>query len=222
MTTTDAIALIHWPPCPLQLPERVRLGQHAEIVDVPAFLACQLSRLDSPSRRLRECAQEALERLAEKIHTSTTTHMTLSFATVFPGGKPTLFLEKIVLPYRYELRQQYPDLIPKIHTFRLGARWRAGMKMHMVYGNRTKERRQFNLEYPELDTCHGVQKCFITCLHAPQPGIRIEIDGTVVNDLLFMANDGFDSPDQFYDWFGHPFKTVTHEGQIVHWTDFRY
>ena len=152
--------------------------------------------------------------------------MTLSFSTHHPSGSPTLFEQKILWPYEPQIQYHHPDLIPKIHTFRLGARWRAGMKMHMVVGNRTRERRQFNHDYPALLHCHGVQKCIITYLHRPsnQPAsIRIEVEGKVVeNDLLFMVHDGFDGPDQFLHWFGHPFKTVTHEGQIVHWTDFRY
>src|SRR5690606_30543702 len=80
-----------------------------------------------------------------------TASMTLGFTTHFQDGTPTLFVEKIVLPYRSELRNQYPDIAPKIHTFRLGYRWRAGMKMHLVTGNRTPQRRQFGQAIPELE-----------------------------------------------------------------------
>lgn len=149
--------------------------------------------------------------------------MTLGFSTHHSNGIETLFEQKILLPYKPELQQQYPDLLPKIHTFRLGTRWRSGMAMHMVTGDRTPQRRQFNEGIPELATCKGVQKCFITIFWKnSEPEFRIEIDNRVVNSLLFMANDGFDGPDQFFDWFGHPFKTVSHEGQLVHFSNFRY
>lgn len=62
MTTAHAHALLTWPPCPLALPPRVRLGPHAEVVDTAEFLACQLSRLqeDDIPPILRKLAQEAL------------------------------------------------------------------------------------------------------------------------------------------------------------------
>lgn len=148
--------------------------------------------------------------------------MTLGFSTQHRDGTPTLFEQKILLPYEKQIEYRYPNLIPKIHTFRLGHRWRSGMKMHMVTGNRTKQRSQFNAGYPQLEFCTRTQECVITCVQAPMPGIRIEVEGKEINDLLFMVNDGFDNPDQFFDWFGHPYKPTEHVGQIVHWTDFRY
>lgn len=151
--------------------------------------------------------------------------MTLGFSTTHPAsGKPTLFEQKILLPYKPDLQQKYPDMLPKIHSFRTGKRWVAGKAMHMVVGNRTAHRRQFNRDVPELEFCQGVQECHITILRMGdgRPAIRIEVDGRIINTLLFMANDGFDSPEQFLDWFGHPFKTAEHVGQIVHFTKFRY
>jgi len=149
--------------------------------------------------------------------------MTLGFTTTHPSGKPTLFEQKILLPHKPELQQRHPDMMPKIHTFREGSRWRAGMAMHMVVGNRTAQRRQFNLDVPALEKCYAVQECHITVARINgQPSIRIEIDRRLINSLLFMANDGFDNPEQFIDWFGHPFNTAVHVGQIVHFSNFIY
>lgn len=148
--------------------------------------------------------------------------MTLGFTTHFPDGTGTLFEQKILLPYKPELQQQYPYLLPKIHTFRLGARWRAGMIMHMVTGNRTRQRRQFNQDIPELQTCISVQRCVIRTVNFPMQAFSIEVDGKPVNEMLFAVNDGFDGPDQFFEWFGHPYKSTCHEGQIIHFTNFLY
>lgn len=147
--------------------------------------------------------------------------MILPFSTHHRNGEPTLFEERILLPYVPAIAAGYPNLIPKVHTFRLGQRWQRGMKMHMAIPNRTKAYRQFNAGIPELEFCNGQEPCVITWLH-PKREFRIEIGGVVVSDLLFMANDGFDKPDLFLEWFSHPFKTVTHIGQIVHFTSFRY
>ena len=148
--------------------------------------------------------------------------MTLGFTTHFPDGQPTRFEQKILWPYERQVQFYYPDLLPKIHSFRLGNRWKAGMKMHMVTGNRTRQRGQFNLDYPQLQVCTGTQECVIRTVNIPMKGFSVGIDGREVSDLLFMVNDGFDGPDRFFEWFGHLFKSTEHVGQIVHWTDFKY
>lgn len=148
--------------------------------------------------------------------------MTLGFTTHFPDGTPTLFPQKIMLPYDHDLQQQYADRLPKIHTFRLGNRWQAGKKMHLVTGNRTPNRQQFGLHIPELERCHSVQTCIIRTINLPLKAYAVEIDGKEVDPLLFAVNDGFNSPDRFLEWFGHPFKPTRQEGQIIHFSDFRY
>jgi len=151
--------------------------------------------------------------------------MTLGFTTHFNDGEPTWFPEKIMLPYRYELRQQYPNILPKIHTFRLGSRWKAGMRLHLVTGNRTPQRAQFGQAIPELAYCNGTQECVIRTINRPMPAFSIEVDGRLLEkdwELLFLVNDGFDSPSRFFEWFAHPFKPTEHVGQIVHFSNFRY
>lgn len=152
--------------------------------------------------------------------------MTIGFSQRHPSGTPTLFKERILLPYKQEIKIEHPALQPKIHTFRLGNRWKAGMRMHMVYGNRTQSREQFNVGVDALEYCVSVQKCTIVCpRNMPTGTLEVRVDGKLLNttDLInFMWNDGFDTPKLFFDWFGEPFKVVTHVGQIIHFTQFKY
>lgn len=148
--------------------------------------------------------------------------MTLGFSTHFQDGSPTQFQQKILLPYRPAMLDCFPDLLPKIHTFREGKRWRAGIKMHLVVNNHTPQRYQFGKDIPELEYCKSVQDCTILCIGDV---ITIFIDGTPLTTgetMLFLTNEGFPGPRRFVEWFGHPFKEMKHEGQIVHFSNFRY
>lgn len=157
--------------------------------------------------------------------------MTLGFSTHWPRSKqPTLFPQKIMLPHVAAIRDELPDLIPKIHTFRLGHRWRPGMKIHMVTGNRTPHRHQFNQAIPALQTCVSVQEALISILPT---GIAITVGTPDVSQrwltrpelLLFAANDGFNSIEEMERWFyprGYTPVNKVYTGQIVHWTDFQY
>lgn len=114
----------------------------------------------------------------------------------------------------------YPDLlIPKIHTIRKDekGRWREGMDINFVLYNRTKKRWEF-----ALGTCMGVQKIRIQkCANNDSKGIFI--DGKLLgHDILpipieFAHNDGFDTMQQFEEWFAEDF-----EGVLIHWTAKRY
>lgn len=161
--------------------------------------------------------------------------MTLGFLQYWRDSQAqTLFKEKIRLPYVPYLQKGYPTLLPKIHTFRNGSRWRAGMRIHMVTGNRTPQREQFNIDIPELQTCISVQNAIIRNIIGG--GVSIEIlrsDFSTLKfltreeQLLFAANDGFNSLEEMKIWFfpknksGHtPGYRV--DGQIIHWTSFKY
>lgn len=160
--------------------------------------------------------------------------MTLGFSTHYP--KPnhqvgTLFAAKIMRPYSPGIARAMPDLLPKIHTFRLGNRWRAGMTIQMVTGNRTLRRYQFNAGIPELSTCISAQPAQI-CINVDRY-IDIAV-GEPYKDqrwltreelLLFAVNDGFNSLEELTRWFFPKGYTGTYEplvGQIVHWTSFKY
>jgi hypothetical protein len=140
--------------------------------------------------------------------------MTLGFKKTFPWGEPTYFKEKILAGAGYG-----PIVSPpKIHTIREGNRWGPGMIIHMAYGVRTKKYEQFNKGIEGLSVCKSVQSINISW--KSNPFIHVYVDGKelsppIIN--LLWSNDGFDSYNQFHRWFSKDF-----EGQIIHFTDFRY
>jgi hypothetical protein len=49
---------------------------------------------------------------------------------------------------------------------------------------------------------------------------RVNIDGRWITDAelkILSVNDGFDSVDDFFEWFNEDFA-----GKIIHWTDLKY
>lgn len=130
--------------------------------------------------------------------------MLLGFRTKY-RDKPTNFVDKILTGV-------------KIHTFREDPsnRWEAGKRIHMATGIRTKQYHQFN----EAD-CTGTQELWID-FHSPLNGLpcTVYIDDRELSDeevMRLIANDGFDTIDDFLAWFRPDFN-----GKIIHWTDFRY
>ena len=124
-------------------------------------------------------------------------------------------------------KKQFPDKImagTKKHTIRedVPNRWQSLMKIHMGTGVRTKHYKCF-----KEAVCTGVQKIKITHGHGQ---VFVSIDdvffynstertGSVMDlKMLELAmNDGFNSVEEFFDWFRFDF-----EGKIIHWTDLRY
>lgn len=107
--------------------------------------------------------------------------------------------------------------MPKLHTIREDSsnRWRAGMDIHFVINNRTKNRFQF----APVVNCVSIQnieiKYFKTFVYP-----EVIIDGKMMSYLALgdvAINDGFDSVDDFFAYFNKDFK-----GKIIHWTDLRY
>jgi len=148
--------------------------------------------------------------------------MILGFKTQIEGN-PTFFVEKIracVSPINEK------TWTPKIHTIRKGNRWKAGIKMQLAIGVRTKDYYQFNTgEYAALDHCVSVQHIQID--NNSRVGKRIFVEDDTDNifpkrlsesEIEQLAiNDGFNSVDAFWNWF-----SVSFIGQIIHFTDFRY
>ena len=100
----------------------------------------------------------------------------------------------------------------KLHTVREDrtGRWKAGMKIHFATGVR-----QTNYNCFKEGVCKSVQDIMIQ-------GYRVYIDGRkLASDELeyFANNDGFDTLEEFWDWF-IPYTPFV--GKIIHWTDLKY
>jgi hypothetical protein len=125
------------------------------------------------------------------------------------GKEDTDFVRKIQASFYPEL---YPDIKPKLHTIRTGNRWRAGMKIHFLTGNRTPNRNQF-----KLSTVTSVQD-FKILWH--KDNYQLFVDGNEIDfteEFNLAENDGFDDFDDFLDYFNKDFQ-----GQIIHWTNKMY
>jgi len=149
--------------------------------------------------------------------------MTLGFSEKHPDGTPTEFRERILMPLFPQIGEYRPDLKPKLHTFRVGTRWRKGMRIHMVYGNRTQRRTEFNKDIPELEYAKEVQECQI-CVDSGT-GVSIIVDGRPLCRIEtdeFIERDGFSTREKFIKWFGKPGQTVLHTGQLIQFSDFKY
>lgn len=167
--------------------------------------------------------------------------MIAGFKTKFEDGTPTFFLPAIYKslmflgqehlmnkPFEYDEMLKVKD-IPhcKIHTIRAGNRWRAGMTMHMATGVRTKN---YNC-FAEL-VCKSVQDISIVFYNSPRPYITNVIIDNVIHTFGISESiarmDGL-SYNRFIDWFfsaSQPFgennEFKRFEGQIIHWTNFKY
>lgn len=138
--------------------------------------------------------------------------MTLGFSTEI-AGKPCFFPEKIEACLGEENGFQ-----PKPHTIRKGERWRRGLTIHMVTGNRTKNRTLFRKAY-----CSGIQK-----IEAFWRGYTfyLSVDNYVLTppQLEILAqNDGFENAGELEKFFEKNMRRYeTFTGQLVHWTNGRY
>lgn len=166
--------------------------------------------------------------------------MTLAFSTQL-NGKPTFFVTKIltglyfkhIVTYNecFDFAKKYFDkndealkigMPPKIHTIRHDEkdRWKAGMNIHFVINNRTKNRYQF----APVVKCTSVQEINIVYWYNPKTEMfdkpEVYIDKKVLNKTKLEAlalNDGFDSVKDFFAYFKTNFN-----GKIIHWTNTRY
>lgn len=100
----------------------------------------------------------------------------------------------------------------KIHTLRedLNERIKVGMVLDHCTGVRTK-----NFKKHHKTTCKRIDHIFI------EPRFkRVWINGTLLTEFefqLFFHNDGFDSSEDFWNWF----KEVK-VYRLIQWTDFTY
>lgn len=122
------------------------------------------------------------------------------------------------------------SLPPKIHTIREDKtnRWQVGKMIDFYINNRTKKAFCFAPSVPII----SIQSIYIhhTISSAGTPLVYIEIDKRCFDTYNVMdkisafknieklaQNDGFDSVEDFLNYFNGDFK-----GKIIHWTNFKY
>jgi hypothetical protein len=171
--------------------------------------------------------------------------MTLGFSTKIKGD-PTYFVEKIWQGIKdHEITAELRDatfnhsfnwdafaiVSPKIHTIREDKknRWKVSNKIHFVINNRTKNRFQFA---PILKV-KSIQKFEIKYQYLKEKTIAsVFMDEVLQGEVILIncviktssftvdnisLNDGFESTNDFLEWFSTDFK-----GKMIHWTDCKY
>ena len=162
--------------------------------------------------------------------------MTLAFSKQL-NGKPTYFVEKIlkavneILPdsdFEHDRNQNILswDALKysreKWHTIRTDKknRWKAGMDIHFVINNRTKNRYQF----APIIKCVSTQKIIIRYWYCKNTKLfvlpMVLIDNKILTEKqieTLAINDGFDNATEFFKYFNKNF-----EGKIIHWTNNKY
>jgi len=108
------------------------------------------------------------------------------------------------------------NLLPKLHTIRAGARWKAGDKIHFCINARTPNYFQF-APVVKVVSVQSIEIKWIANLETGK-GVTVCIDGEYHVDITQLAqNDGFPSVEAFFNWFSEDFT-----GQIIHWTPLKY
>lgn len=134
--------------------------------------------------------------------------------------------EKELIPLGEKIIDSIGEFKGKLHTIREDKhnRWHAGVLIHFTVFPRSSKMFQFAPVIP----CKSVQKIEISYLPArgwasillPKP-VSISIDNRFLESTKevkqLAQNDGFDSVDDFFDWFKTDFT-----GKIIHWTDLKY
>lgn len=167
--------------------------------------------------------------------------MILSFKTKI-NGKPTYFPEKILkifsdkdlrdfykeksmqaafLDAGYELKLiMQKTFKPKIHTIRKDDknRWKQGMMIDFFINARQKDMFRFAPRIPLKDN----QRVYMTFI---QGRFEVSVDDKYMYypEIEKIAiNDGFDSYEDFRDYFISEMVDGFFGGYILHWTDFKY
>lgn len=145
--------------------------------------------------------------------------MILGFKEKFTSGIQTRFAEKIIHAQDTAFCTN-AHLMPKIHSLRIGERWKPGMSIEMAYGVRTKDYHQFNKGIKSLETCISTQEIFMTYYNRK---LEVSIDDEYqyyYAKQLLAKNDGLNLL-QFLSFF-FPKGDGKWSGQIIHWTNFKY
>jgi len=133
----------------------------------------------------------------------------------------------MILSFKKQFKPKILDETKK-HTIREDPhnRWKAGRKIHMATGVRTKLYNCFM-----KDVCRLTQRINIKWERGfnEKRISKIYIDGKIFAEELTIGylgekelyrlaiNDGFDTIKEFFEWFDEDFN-----GKIIHWTDIKY
>lgn len=164
--------------------------------------------------------------------------MILSFKTKI-NGKPTYFVEKI---HSGLLQNSLLDMVgfddndfdgfdinkvaecqPKIHTIRKDDknRWKRGMMIDFFINARQKDMFRFAPRIP----LKSKQRIFMTYLPHLGNGFQVSINGRELHKSeikVLAVNDGFETVEDFEDYFISEMENNEYSGKIIHWTDFKY
>lgn len=163
--------------------------------------------------------------------------MILSFKTEI-NGKPTFFVEKIHsgllqngitnfegITFKNEdfSLDKLTSSEPKIHTIRKDEnnRWKPGMEIDFFINARQRNMFRFAPRIPLISR----QRIFMTYMPHYGNGFEVSINGRQLGDdeiLTLAINDGFESFDDFADYFIAEMEDHQFSGKILHWTNFKY
>lgn len=142
--------------------------------------------------------------------------MNLGFKEYYPFDKkrPTDFQEKIAKGIKlHTLREDKKDV------------FKVGSQLHMATGIRTKKYFCFD------DTKGVVSKQKILIVYYPaKHGLAISVNRKKMKPeqiRMLIANDGFDTRNDFINWFfpedkNGKCKRTIWSGNIIHWTSYKY
>ena len=71
----------------------------------------------------------------------------------------------------------------------------------------------------------SIQRVFMTYLPQCGNGFQVSIGGRELNPFeieVLAVNDGFDSVEEFENYFISVMKDDEFSGKLIHWTDFKY
>ena len=131
--------------------------------------------------------------------------MVLGYLNSFPWGGPTTFMADIISG-------------AKVHTIRRDKtdRWKSGVVISHVIGNRTKSRSEFS-----TGECVSTQRVVIVFSQLGKVE-SVKVDGAVISGWeVIAANDGL-SILGFESFFYSMSFDGIYIGKIIHWTNLKY
>lgn len=111
--------------------------------------------------------------------------------------------------------------LPKLHSFRKGDRWRAGLDIHFYINARQSTMYNFAPTIP----CVSTQTIHIEQVDDYLNQTIVKVDGrflTIPEQQQLAWNDGFANLVEFWMYFTKEEDNYQFTGQIVHWTDLKY